>query len=95
MLSLQSGEDSFHFPFPSRGEPEVARHLPGDGDGFRGLAARGTAVHEQQFVGGWGYFFFLIGGSKTLICSVATSIMIRSSCTCMSMQPCLFTELAF
>lgn len=58
MLSLQSVEDTFHFPFPGEGEPEAAHHLPGDGDGFRGSAARGTAVHEQQFAGGWGYLFY-------------------------------------
>jgi len=56
--SLRSVEDSFHFRFPSRGEPEAACRLPRDGDGFRRLAARGTAVHEEHLVGGWGYSFF-------------------------------------
>lgn len=56
VLSLQSLEDSFHFLFPSRGEQEIAHHLPGVRGSFSGLAVRGTAVHEHRFRG-WGYFF--------------------------------------
>lgn len=93
VLSLHSVQDSFHFPFPSRGEAEAAHHLPGDADGFRGIAARGTAVHEQCFVGAGVTLF--IGSSKTLICPVATSVMLQSSCSCVFTQPWLFTELAF
>lgn len=57
VLALLSVEDSFQFPFPTREEAEVAFCLPGDG--FRCLAVRGAAMHEQRFAGGWDYFFFL------------------------------------
>lgn len=35
------------------------------------------------------------GNSKPLICSAATSVMLRHSCTCVLMQPGVLNELAF
>lgn len=92
VLALLSVEDSFQFPFPTREEAEVACCLPGDG--FRSLAVRGTAVHEQPFAGDWDYFFFFFNRKQqNTDFAVATSLML-SSCTCF-MQTCLFIELAF
>lgn len=93
VLSLQSVEESFYFPFPSQGETEVAHHLPGYGDDFWGVAVKGTM--SSSWLAAEVTLFFNLGSSETLICSAATSIMLRSFCTCVFMQPCIFTELAF
>lgn len=88
VLSLQSAQGIVHFPFPSRGEPGLGHPLTGNRDGFKSLATRDTAVHEQQLVGVWFTLdtYFLIGSRKRVICSVAMSIILRSSCPSMFMQ---------